>query len=82
MKYTLKVDGMSCEHCVKHVTESLESVPGVSKVSVDLAKGKAQLEAPDDLDEALLLAAVSDAGYTASPWTESEKKGLFHRFKK
>lgn len=35
----LKVEGMSCEHCVKAVTNAVGVLPGVSNVSVDL-KGK------------------------------------------
>ncbi|MDR3287824.1 MAG: copper ion binding protein [Peptococcaceae bacterium] len=35
----LKVDGMSCEHCVKAVTGAVGALPGVTNVAVDL-KGK------------------------------------------
>ena len=31
------VDGMSCGHCVKAITDEVSSVPGVSAVQVDLA---------------------------------------------
>jgi copper chaperone len=37
-KIVLKVDGMSCEHCVKAVNEALD-LPSIKNVSVDL-KGK------------------------------------------
>jgi copper chaperone len=33
----LKVDGMSCNHCVMTVTKALNDLPGVSSVAVDLA---------------------------------------------
>lgn len=36
-KTVLKVEGMSCEHCVKAVTNAVSALPGVSGVSVDLA---------------------------------------------
>jgi len=36
---TYQVTGMTCEHCVRAVTEELESVPGVSAVTVALAPG-------------------------------------------
>lgn len=39
MTTVLKVDGMSCEHCVKAVTKAAGSLPGVESVAVDL-KGK------------------------------------------
>jgi len=32
----LKVEGMSCEHCVKAITRAVGALPGVSGVSVDL----------------------------------------------
>jgi copper chaperone len=35
----LKVNGMSCQHCVNAVTKAVGALPGVSNVSVDL-KGK------------------------------------------
>ena len=38
-KSILKVDGMSCEHCVKAITKAVGALPGVSNVAVDL-KGK------------------------------------------
>lgn len=40
----LDVQGMTCSSCVKHVTNALQSVPGVSRVDVDLAKGRARVE--------------------------------------
>jgi len=36
---TLKVSGLTCAHCVAHVTEELEALDGVKDVSVLLNKG-------------------------------------------
>jgi copper chaperone len=36
---TYLVTGMTCEHCVRAVTSELESVPGVSAVTVSLVPG-------------------------------------------
>ena len=36
---TLKVSGLTCGHCVAHVTEELEALDGVKNVSVLLNKG-------------------------------------------
>jgi len=33
---TLKVDGMSCEHCVNAITKSLLSLDGIKDVKVNL----------------------------------------------
>ncbi|MDD2533590.1 MAG: heavy-metal-associated domain-containing protein [Eubacteriales bacterium] len=60
----LKVGGMTCQHCVKHVTEALQELPGVVAVSVDLVSGKATVEIEEayfNMDEAA--EAIADAGY-------------------
>lgn len=62
MKMTLEIKGMSCQHCVKRVKESLSSLDGVTQVAVDLPAGKALVEG-SALDGAALRAAVEDAGY-------------------
>ncbi|MCM3726949.1 copper chaperone CopZ [Neobacillus cucumis] len=41
---TINVSGMSCEHCVKAVEGSVGELQGVKKVSVNLAKGKVDVE--------------------------------------
>jgi len=38
---TLKINGMSCDHCTSSVTKTLEEIPGLSQVSVNLDKGEA-----------------------------------------
>lgn len=62
----LKIDGMSCQHCVQAVTEALLGVPGVESVVVDLEAGIAKLEAPENIDTALLVHAVEEAEFTAA----------------
>ena len=36
-KTILKVNGMSCEHCVKAVTKAVNALPGIANVSVSLS---------------------------------------------
>ena len=36
---TLKVDGMSCEHCVKAVNKAVSGLAGLADVSVNLKGG-------------------------------------------
>ena len=38
---SIKINGMSCQHCVASVTKALEAIPEVSEVSVDLSNGSA-----------------------------------------
>lgn len=41
---TVKIKGMSCQHCVGSTKDALEKIPGIEKVSVDLDKGEATYE--------------------------------------
>lgn len=59
----LQVQGMSCGSCVKHVTEALRPLEGVSDVTVDLQAGRVKVSG--DSDNHALLAALQDAGYPA-----------------
>ena len=61
---TLPITGMTCAACVSHVSDALEDVSGVERVSVNLATEKASLELrSDDVDLSSLTVAVEDAGY-------------------
>jgi copper chaperone len=62
MKKTLKVEGMSCNHCVNHVKNALTEIPGVESAEVSLAK-KSAVVTGADLDDAAMKAAVAEAGY-------------------
>ena len=46
-KVILKINGMSCEHCVKTITDVLTGTDGVSKVKVNLKKGEAKVNFDD-----------------------------------
>jgi copper chaperone len=60
----IKIEGMSCEACVKSVTRMLQGVPGVQKVQVLLEEGKAQVTYdPAKAGVADLKHAVERAGY-------------------
>ncbi|GHV88201.1 mercuric reductase [Spirochaetia bacterium] len=63
MKTTLKIEGMSCEHCVHHVTEALKGVAGVSAATVSLKENSAQVEHAGTVTPDALKAAVEEAGY-------------------
>lgn len=63
----LDVSGMTCNHCVKHVREALEGVPGVGEVQVDLGAGLATVKHDGTAEISSLIAAVDDAGYEAKP---------------
>ena len=66
MEKKLNVEGMSCQHCVAHVTQALEAVEGVSRVEVSLADASAIVEFDGAVSDEALIAAVKNAGYEAS----------------
>lgn len=59
--YELKVEGMSCGHCVNAVTKSVQAVDASAKVDVDLSQQKVTVASSAPLDA--IKAAVVDAGY-------------------
>lgn len=65
MQTQLKIEGMSCSHCVLSVREALESVPGVEKASVDLAAGTAVVDHGEIVSSDDLTKAVEEEGYRA-----------------
>lgn len=66
----LRVTGMTCNGCVKHVDAALRAVPGVAAVEVLLVDQKAKVvHDPQRSPVSILLAAVEGAGYSASPAT-------------
>ena len=44
MKKILKVEGMTCQHCVDTVTEKVSMITGVKKVMVNLEEKKVSIE--------------------------------------
>jgi len=61
---TLKVSGMTCNHCVMAVTKALGSVPGVEAADVSLEKAQAVVKGSADAQA--LIAAVKEEGYEAT----------------
>ncbi|PIX74744.1 MAG: heavy metal transporter, partial [Rhodocyclales bacterium CG_4_10_14_3_um_filter_68_10] len=62
----LKVRGMSCQGCVKSVTNVLEALPGVARAEVSLERAEARVEyEAARVGEAQMKQAVADAGFEA-----------------
>ena len=63
-KQTLKILGMSCEHCVKAVSNALKELPSLDGVHVDLKSGSASFSYdPVTISLEKIKAAIIDAGY-------------------
>ncbi|MDR1495575.1 MAG: copper ion binding protein [Clostridiales Family XIII bacterium] len=61
---TINIEGMSCEHCVKAVTDATTALPSVSDVSVDLDAGAASLTYdPSEISLDAIKEAIEDQGY-------------------
>ena len=61
-----EVSGMTCNHCVRAVTEAIKGVDAAAQVAVDLGAGRVTVRAgtasPDRIAEAL-----AAEGYPARP---------------
>ena len=59
---TLKINGMSCQHCVGAVKKALEKIPGLSQVVVNLEAGQATFT-NNGADRQQLRTAISKIGF-------------------
>ncbi|HWJ84019.1 MAG TPA: heavy-metal-associated domain-containing protein [Cellulomonas sp.] len=67
---TFGVDGMTCGHCVQHVTTELTALPGVTGVDIALVVGgSSQVTVTSDapLADEAVAGAVDEAGYALTP---------------
>jgi len=60
---TIKINGMSCQHCVMAVTKALNGIEGVTDVRVDLQKGEASFTEVKPVDRALIRERIEKAGF-------------------
>lgn len=63
MKEEIKIEGMMCENCVKHVTKALEALDGITKVEVSLENKNAIIETSRKLSDDEIKNAIDEAGY-------------------
>jgi copper ion binding protein len=72
-KAILRVEGMSCEHCVKTVTKAVEALPGVKDAKIDLKGATVSFKfEPSKTPLKNIEAAITEAGYTS--------KGLLKKY--
>lgn len=60
---TYRVPDVSCQHCVKAITEEVGGIPGVSRVDVDLGAKLVTVEHDGSVSDAQLRAGIEEAGY-------------------
>jgi copper chaperone len=64
---SIKVVGMTCDHCVKAVTEELSKISGVTGINIELntdTPTPVNIVADIDISDADITAAIEEAGYT------------------
>ena len=62
-----RVDGMTCEHCVRAVSDEIGALPGVVDVTVDLPSGAVTVTSASPVPAHAIAEAVDEAGYTLAP---------------
>ena len=60
---SIKIEGMTCEHCVKAVAKALSAIDGITVQSVSLEDGVAKVSVQEGFDTEKLRNAVTEQGY-------------------
>ena len=58
---TFQVQGMTCGHCERAVTQAIKSVDPQAEVRIDRAAGRVEVQSQQSRDK--LAAAIADEGY-------------------
>lgn len=64
MEKIIKVEGMMCPHCEAHVKKALEAIAGVVSAAPSHVSGTVTITLSENVDIAVLTAAIEGAGYT------------------
>ena len=60
---TIKIKGMSCQHCVASVTKALTAIAGIGDVKVDLEKGEATFTENSPVSQNTIKDAITKIGF-------------------
>lgn len=63
MKQTVKIKGMSCNHCKMAVEKAIKKINGVNNVNVSLFLKEAEIDTNNVIDASVIKQAIKDAGY-------------------
>jgi copper chaperone CopZ len=58
-----RVPAVSCEHCVRAITEEVSALPGVQQVVVDLADKSVRVNHEGKVGLDAVIQAIREAGY-------------------
>jgi len=59
----IKINGMTCNHCVMAVEKALKEIQGIRDISVDLSAGQAAFEEERPVDMDVVREKIKKAGY-------------------
>ena len=63
-KTTIRITGMTCQHCVKTVEREIGELDGIKSAKVDLSKNQGAFEFDEKkIDEKKIKDAIKDIGY-------------------
>lgn len=65
MQYTLQVQGMTCGHCERAVTQAVKALDPQAAVLIDRATGKVEVDSSQPREA--IAAAISEEGYSVAP---------------
>jgi copper chaperone len=65
MKMEIRVDDMTCNHCVSTITKAVKGADAHASVNIDLEKHLVRVDGAADADD--IVNAIRDAGYTPVP---------------
>jgi copper chaperone len=60
---TIKVNGMTCQHCVMAVKKALTDIEGIKDLDVDLTAGEVRFDEAQPVDWAKVRERIKKAGY-------------------
>jgi copper chaperone len=60
---TIKIKGMTCNHCVMAVKKTLSGIDGISNVNVSLERGEASFDETKPVDREVIRERIKKAGY-------------------
>lgn len=60
---TIKIKGMTCNHCVMAVKKALSLIDGISNVNVSLEKGEVSFDETKPVDREVIRERIKKAGY-------------------
>ena len=63
MQTTIKVKGMTCQHCVMSVKKALGKLEGIQNVGVDLQQAEVRFDNTKGVASDCVKKAIEEAGY-------------------